>query len=371
MIHRLVLAFSRGLAVCASLPSLLAAGKKSPEARRQQLCKTYPDADANKDAKLSEDEARQYATKLRGARRRRVNAGAALVVAAVLSACTDEPKAATRRAAPEGVVIASGEAKIAVRTVGTGAPVLMIPSLGRSVADFDDLAQRLAREGRMVILAEPRNIGASVGPAPKTLADLADDAGAAIDGVCDGPVDVIGHAFGQRVARQLAARHPKKVRSLITLAAGGRVAMPEGVRKSLELSASQGTATDAVRLAALQHVFFARGKDASMWLSGWHPEAARQQAAASQATDVSNWWSAGGVDMLVVQATEDPIAPPANGEMLRTEAGARVRVVSLPHASHAMLPEQPDAVAAVVAAFLAGERDEAALQHAIDLKVRP
>ena len=58
MIHRLVLAFSTGLAVCASLTSLLAAEKKLPEARLQQLLKAYPDADANKDGKLSEDEAR-------------------------------------------------------------------------------------------------------------------------------------------------------------------------------------------------------------------------------------------------------------------------------------------------------------------------
>ena len=56
MIHRLVLAFSTGFVVCASLTSLLAAEKKSPEARLQQLFKAYPDADANKDGKLSEDE---------------------------------------------------------------------------------------------------------------------------------------------------------------------------------------------------------------------------------------------------------------------------------------------------------------------------
>jgi acetyl esterase len=66
MIHRFVLAFSTSLAVCASLTSLLAAEKKSPEARLQQLFKAHPEADANKDGKLSEDEARQYAAKLRG-----------------------------------------------------------------------------------------------------------------------------------------------------------------------------------------------------------------------------------------------------------------------------------------------------------------
>ncbi|MEO6752847.1 MAG: alpha/beta hydrolase, partial [Chthoniobacteraceae bacterium] len=60
MIRRLVLAFSTGLAVCASLTSLLAAEKKSPEARLQQLLKAHPDADANKDGKLTIEEAKAY-----------------------------------------------------------------------------------------------------------------------------------------------------------------------------------------------------------------------------------------------------------------------------------------------------------------------
>lgn len=298
------------------------------------------------------------------------HAALAVAAAATLAACATAPRETACRAEPQGVVVPAGESRIAVRTVGAGAPVLMIPSLGRGVSDFDDLAQRLADEGRMAILAEPRNVGASVGPAPKSLVDLADDAAAVIDRLCDGPVDVVGHAFGQRVARQLAARHPAKVDRLVTLAAGGRTAMPADVRRSLTLAASQGVAPDGERLTALQHVFFARGNDASAWLGGWSPEAARQQTAATQATDVSAWWSAGSADMLVVQASEDPIAPPQNGEMLRAEGGDRVRVVGLPRASHAMLPEQPEAIAAVVVAFLGGERDERALQGAIDRTVR-
>ena len=57
MNHRLVLAFS---AVCASLTSLLAAEKKSPEARLQQLFKAHPNADANKDGKLTVEEAKAH-----------------------------------------------------------------------------------------------------------------------------------------------------------------------------------------------------------------------------------------------------------------------------------------------------------------------
>jgi len=66
MNHRLVFALSIGLAACASPAPLLAAERKPPEARLEQLLKAYPDADANKDGKLTVEEARQYAAKLRG-----------------------------------------------------------------------------------------------------------------------------------------------------------------------------------------------------------------------------------------------------------------------------------------------------------------
>lgn len=298
--------------------------------------------------------------------------GALLAVAAAttLAACASAPQSSACRSAAQETVIASGDARIALRTVGAGAPVLVIPSLGRGVGDFDALAAALARDGHLVILPEPRGIGASTGPAPRTLADLADDAAAAIAHVCDGPVDVVGHAFGQRVARQLAVQHPGRVRRIVLLAAGGRVDMPADVRRDIGISAGEGEYPDEERLRALRHVFFAPGNDARAWLTGWHPAAARAQTAATQATPVDAWWGAGAAEMLVVQPLADPIAPPANSAALVEQYGDRVRVVNLAHASHAVLPEQPEAVAAVIGAFLDGTRDAGALQRLVDARVR-
>jgi pimeloyl-ACP methyl ester carboxylesterase len=270
------------------------------------------------------------------------------------------------RPAENAVVVSNGEARITVRTVGTGAPVLMIPSLARGVADFQRLATDLAARGRMAILPDPRGIDASSGPTPGGLGDLADDAAAVIAELCDGPVDVVGHAFGQRVTRMLAARHPDKVRQVVILAAGGRVAMADDVRQSLITSLSEGSRPDDERLQALQHVFFAAGQDPSPWLTGWTPEAAAAQAAATQATNIDEWWGGGSAPILAVQAVEDPIAPAANSAQLAAEFGDRIRVVQLPHASHAIRPEQPASVTAVIDAYLSGERDQATLQAAVD-----
>ncbi|MGE0044210.1 MAG: alpha/beta fold hydrolase [Hyphomonadaceae bacterium] len=266
-----------------------------------------------------------------------------------------------------------GDAQVRVRTVGEGAPVLMIASLGRDVSDFDQLAEDLAAQGFMAILPSPRGGAdelASRGPAAQTIADLADDAAGVIDQLCDGPAHVVGHAFGQRVTRMLAARHPGRVRSVVLLAAGGRAAMPENVRQDLIMSVSVNSFPMPDHRAAIARAFFAQGQDASVWHDGWFPLTAQMQVQAVQRTPLSDWWAGGSAPMLVVQAAEDPIAPAANGEALLAEFPDRVRLVSLAHASHAILPEQPAAVAAVVAAFLSGERDQAALQRLIDRNVR-
>ena len=302
---------------------------------------------------------------------RLVASGVVASAGLALAACaTPVAPSATCRASAAPTTIAAGEARIQVRTVGEGAPVLMIPSLARGAGDFDALAAALATRGRMAILAEPRGIGGSTGPAPKTLGDLADDAAAVIAALCDGPVDVVGHAFGQRVTRMLAARHPARVRQVVLLAAGGRVPMPADVRADLIVSLSQGVEPDGRRRAALAHVFFARGQNPDVWLDGWTPEAATAQGAATQATPIEDWWGGGDAPMLVVQASEDPIAPRANGEALAAEFGARITLVALPHASHAMLPEQPDAVAAVVDSYFSGERDATALQSIVDRHIK-
>ena len=70
---------------------------------------------------------------------------------------------------------------IEVREQGSGRPVVMLPSLGRGGADFDDLAGRLAAAGYRALCPEPRGIGGSTGElGDLTMADLADDVAAVI-----------------------------------------------------------------------------------------------------------------------------------------------------------------------------------------------
>jgi pimeloyl-ACP methyl ester carboxylesterase len=56
------------------------------------------------------------------------------------------------------------------------------------------------------------------------LHDLAGDVAGVIKAIGCGPVHLIGHAFGNRIARCLAVDQPSLVRSVTLLAAGGLIA---------------------------------------------------------------------------------------------------------------------------------------------------
>ena len=128
--------------------------------------------------------------------------------------------------------------------------------------------------------------------------------------------------------------------------------VPDEVMRGFELC-FQVERGDAERLPAIATVFFAAGNDPSVWLGGWWPEASVLQTAANAATPVADWWDAGSAPLLVVQGLADRMAPPANGRMLKDSLGERVTLVELENASHALLPERPDAIARAVIGFLA------------------
>jgi pimeloyl-ACP methyl ester carboxylesterase len=296
----------------------------------------------------------------------------ALLSSAASPAMAKAPEITRCRPAPDGIdVQAAPDIWVHVRTIGSGRPILFIPSLARGVADFDGVARLLAKKGYMAILPDPRGTGLTRAPAPTSLFDLAHDAQAAVATLCNGPVDVVGHAFGNRVARALATSSPITVRRVVLLAGGGKARPLPQVGDSIAISAAQGKLPDAQRLSALQTAFFAQGNDPAVWLTGWYAQAKTYQDLAQKGSDVDQWWAGGRAQILLVQADEDPIAPAGNVEELRKSIGDRLRSVRLRHASHAILPEQPDATAWLLARYFAGERDEARLQKGSDARIKP
>ncbi|WP_149537298.1 alpha/beta fold hydrolase [Siccirubricoccus phaeus] len=244
-------------------------------------------------------------------------------------------------------ILARGEARIEVLEEGEGPPVLLLPSLGRGAEDFAAVAPLVAAAGFRVIRPEPRGIGASQGPMEGlTLYDLAADAAAALPG----PAVVAGHAFGNWVARALAASQPGLVRGVVLLAASIGVKAAPDIRAAIDGSFDPAL-PEAERLRHLQRGYFAPGHDARVWLSGWHPPVAHMQRAATAATDEAWKRVADRVQTLYVAAAQDTIAPVPTEAELRRLIGARAELMVVPDAGHALLPEQPEATAAALVAF--------------------
>lgn len=224
--------------------------------------------------------------------------------------------------------------------------VVLLPSLGRPASDFDSLAISLTMAGFICHPVEPRRTWE---PAP-SLAEIADHVAAYLDSLGIVRAHIIGHAFGNRLARMVAARHPGRVDALVLLACGGYVEMDEAIAASL-LACFDTALDSSAHLDHVRRAFFAPGNDAAVWATGWTAEVAAYQRAAVRATRRADWWDATASRVLVIQAMQDVIAVPENGRRYDADH-PEVTLVEIEGAGHAMLPEQPERIASEVLQFL-------------------
>src|ERR1700681_2867544 len=223
------------------------------------------------------------------------------------------------------IVIRRGDIDIEVLAQGHGPLIVLLPSLGRGAADFDRIAARLARAGFRVLRPQPRGIGASRGPMTGIdLHDYAADVAALIAHDGGGAAFVVGHAFGNRVARMLATDRPDLVRAVSLIAANvGHAPSPPVVREAIKASANPAL-PDAERLAALQFAFFAPGNDARAWLKGWHPDVLAAQRLAGDRTSREEDFAAGEAPILYLQPDHDPLAHVEDARAFKHALGDRV-----------------------------------------------
>jgi pimeloyl-ACP methyl ester carboxylesterase len=244
------------------------------------------------------------------------------------------------------IVVQRPAVAIEVLAQGSGEPIVLLPSLGRGAGDFDPIAQRLADAGFRVLRPQPRGIGASRGPMTGIdLHDYAADVAAVIAHDGGGAAAfVVGHAFGNRVARMLATDRPELVRAVALVAANvGHAPSPPEVRAAIRASADPSL-PDAERLAALQFAFFAPGNDARAWLEGWHPDVLAAQRIAGDRTSREADYAAGAAPILYLQPDHDPLAHAQDADEFKQALGERVTIVGVKNCSHAAVAEAPDAI---------------------------
>jgi len=232
------------------------------------------------------------------------------------------------------------DARIEYFIQGEGSPIVLLPGGGLSTEYLKPLALELAKAGYRTIRINPRGAGQSQGPAEgATMHTLAGDVIGVLDALGLKGVDMAGHAFGNRVARTVEHDAPEYVRSVICLAAGGVVKPKAEAAEALSLVFNP----EATEEEILQSMRYMTGDPANATAS-WalvkpsrFPAAAAVVGSASK-TPESSWAKPSGKNpFLVIQGTNDQVAPPENGELLKKELGDLVELVSIEGAGHLMV----------------------------------
>jgi pimeloyl-ACP methyl ester carboxylesterase len=236
---------------------------------------------------------------------------------------------------------------------GSGDPVVLVPGLGLDGSYFSDLSRRLTQAGFRAIAVNPRGAGASAGSFDGlTLHTLAADVAGVIESLRAGPVHLVGHGFGNRVARCLVTDRPDLVRSIVLLAGAGDFEPTAEVVRALRSwahpDATEAECLDYVRFVVADPSTAQRIRQVS---TRWPAVAVAQQTASRAMRPIDMRWDTSGAPILVVQGLADPISPPHLGHGLGHQVGDRVRVTDIPDAGHMIFLEQPDAVAQAMVAF--------------------
>lgn len=228
--------------------------------------------------------------------------------------------------------------------------VTFLPSLGREATDFIELSRQVETQGFSTDIVDFISLKRDKPPT-----DLEEYAKTFAPHILTGDekVAIVGHAFGNRVARKIANRQPGRVSAVILLAAGGQTPIPATAEQSLK-NIFNPLRTYRSRMKDVRYAFFAEGNDIpDYWKRGWHTKTAMAQAKAiANSAGDESWHCAGGVPMLIVQPMQDRIAPIENAYALRDKCPQEVEIVEVQNAGHALLPEQPEAVAKAVLDFL-------------------
>jgi pimeloyl-ACP methyl ester carboxylesterase len=153
----------------------------------------------------------------------------------------------------------------------------------------------------------------------------------------------------------LGASHPELTRSVILLAAGGKVPPKPPAARALNVIFNPAS-SDAEVLEAMKYML-ANPADAArvcqILKSCRAPKAAGIEEAAAEATPLSVWWAPPGqTKYLILQGADDQIAPPENGVLLKQELGDRATLVNVPGTAHLLPLEQPETTASQMISFI-------------------
>jgi pimeloyl-ACP methyl ester carboxylesterase len=265
------------------------------------------------------------------------------------------PRTTAQSLSTEGVVRLANST-IEYFSQGKGDAIVLLPGGTLTVGYLDPMAAALAAQGYRVVGINFRGSGKSTGPSEGvTLQTNADDVAGVIKALNISPVHLAGNDFGNRVARMVAASHPELLRSVILLAAGGKIQPKPEALHALEVIFG-ATSTEAEVLAEMKYLVANQADAARVWKimnASRDPKAGPIEEAAARATPLEAWWAPpGNTKYLILQGADDQIAPPENGVVLQKELGDRATLVNVAGAAHLLPIEQPAVAASHILEFV-------------------
>ncbi len=136
------------------------------------------------------------------------------------------------------ITVSPGE-RLRVVVDGEGTPVVLVPGLFGSAFGFRKLVAPLVAGGYRVVVVEPLGIGGSARPAEAdySLTAQADRIEAVLGALDLEEAVVVAHSVSASMALRLAARHPERVKAIVSLDGGPtEAAATPGFRRAMRFA---------------------------------------------------------------------------------------------------------------------------------------
>ena len=254
--------------------------------------------------------------------------------------------------------------RITIKSVGQGSPVVLIPGLASPAAVYDEVATKIGKDHRLILVQLNGFAGSKAGPAPldNLLPGVVDElAGWLAANHVEKPA-VIGHSMGGLMALMLARRHPEAAGRLMIVDAlpfygmlFGPQATPDAVRPVVEQMRA-GLVTGSTPPQVPPHMSnTAAGKAKILdWLKASDPKTVGEALVEDATTDVRPDLASIKVPVTVLYAapTEDfkPVAGKLYGDAYKSLPG--VKLVPIDNSEHFIMLDQPARFDDEVEAFL-------------------
>ena len=250
---------------------------------------------------------------------------------------------------------------LAVRSYGTGPPVVALHGFTHTGAQFEGLAGLIPR--RIVAPDLPghgqsSDIGTGLDTVIASIAEV-------IEAIGSGPLPVIGYSQGGRLALQLALDRPRTVQSLVVISAGAGIEDDEerAARATADADLAESIRSEGTEaflsswttsgMTSTTHLdLTVRSRDLAIRRQNTAEGLARALTGYGQGAQPSLWSSLPKLDMpcLLIAGDRDGKIRVTTSAMAEALPDARKRVIR--SSGHNPLLDQPEALAEEISAFL-------------------